>query len=221
MDIPDEPETLLGSFWRETAVSRDELQWFATGHRLVEALLGLVRDGDSGRAASVRRTWAPRRGGLHVRFELKWGSDADTTPGARVGSRQASRYLDGAPIAALVELDAGRLVTGGAARLEEEAEGAEEARTGAVPATMLEGAREAAESAAEDELARRKGQALTRLEVHAASEEERLVEAAFAGGAGKKAIHRALERLREHRAVTARSIERVKLTLDAVAVVIP
>jgi hypothetical protein len=48
MTMPEEPETFLGSFWRETAVARDELQWVATGHRLVEALVGVVRDGDAG-----------------------------------------------------------------------------------------------------------------------------------------------------------------------------
>ena len=32
--LPEEAATHLGSFWRETAVARDELQWFATGHRL-------------------------------------------------------------------------------------------------------------------------------------------------------------------------------------------
>ena len=45
-----------------TAVARDELQWFATGHRLVEALVGIVRDGDAGKTATLKRPWAPRRG---------------------------------------------------------------------------------------------------------------------------------------------------------------
>ncbi|HET8732306.1 MAG TPA: helicase-related protein, partial [Anaeromyxobacteraceae bacterium] len=30
MELPEEPLTILGSFWRETAVARDELNWFAT-----------------------------------------------------------------------------------------------------------------------------------------------------------------------------------------------
>ncbi len=59
MVLPEEPETWLGSFWRETAVARDELHWFATGHRLVEALLGLVRDGEAGRTAALKAPWAP------------------------------------------------------------------------------------------------------------------------------------------------------------------
>src|SRR5512138_2665314 len=88
MEMPDEPITLLGSFWRETAVARDELHWFATGHKLVEALLGIVRDGDAGRTAALRREWAPRRGALYVRFLPVLATSADVAPGARVAARQ-------------------------------------------------------------------------------------------------------------------------------------
>jgi ATP-dependent helicase HepA len=221
MTMPDEPETFLGSFWRETAVARDELQWFATGHRLVEALVGLVRDGDAGRAAAVRLPWAPRRGALHARFELRWASAADLTPGARVGSRQASRFLDGSPIAAMVELESARLVTGGAARLEDALEGAEDARVGPVPAAQLEAGLAAAEREAQAELGRRRAEALLELTAQAAAEEERLVEAGFAGGADQDTIAAALELLRQHREVTGASIQKVALGLDAVAVAVP
>jgi ATP-dependent helicase HepA len=221
MTMPDEPETYLGSFWRETAVARDELQWFATGHRLVEALLGLVRDGDAGHAAAVRRTWAPRRGALHARFELRWATSADLAPGARIGSRQASRYLDGAPIAAMADLEAARFLTGGAARLEEELEGVEDAKVGPVPGPALTASLATAEREAEVELARRKVAAQARLTAQAAAEEERLIEAGFAGGADRETIDYALELLRQHRDITGASIEKVKLRLDAVAVVVP
>src|SRR5512137_1678144 len=60
MEIPAEERTLLGSFWRETAVVREELEWFATGHRLAEALLELARDGDAGRTAFLQSRAAPR-----------------------------------------------------------------------------------------------------------------------------------------------------------------
>ena len=103
MEIPEEPATHLGSFWRETAVARDELEWFATGHKLVEALVGLVRDGESGRTAAFRASTAPRRGALATRFELAWPAPADLEPGARVPSRQASRYLEASPIAITVD----------------------------------------------------------------------------------------------------------------------
>jgi ATP-dependent helicase HepA len=221
MTMPEEPETFLGSFWRETAVARDELQWFATGHKLVEALIGLVRDGDAGHAAALRRTWAPRRGALHARFELQWATAADVAPGARVGSRQASRYLDGAPVAAMADLEAARLLAGGAARLEEELESAEDAKVGPVPQAALEAALTTLEREATAELERRKEAALTRLVTQAALEEERLIEAAFAGGADRDTIDSALIRLRQHRDITAGSIQKVRLVLDAAAVVVP
>ena len=221
MVIPDEPETLLGSFWRETAVQRDELEWFATGHRLVEALIGLARDGDAGRVAMVRRPWAPRRGALALRYTLQWATEADTTPGARVGSRQASRYLAGAPITALVDLESHRLFNGGGDRLEAEADEAEDVRVGQVPPALLERAREAAETEAASRLRRRKEQALARLDAHATGEEQRLIEAAFAGGAAKKAVEAALAAIRQHRKVTAASLDRVSLALDAAALVVP
>jgi len=187
----------------------------------VEALVGLVRDGDAGHTAAVKRGWAPRRGGLHVRFEVVWATAADVVAGARVGSRQASRFLDGAPISVMVELEGGRLVPGGAARLEEEAGEAEDARVGPVPAALLEAAREAAEGAAEAELQRRQEAAVARLAEQASAEEERLIEAGFEGGADKDDIASALARLRQHRDVTAASIGKVKLTLDGAAVVVP
>jgi ATP-dependent helicase HepA len=221
MVIPDEPETLLGSFWRETAVQRDELEWFATGHRLVEALIGLARDGDAGRAAVVRRPWAPRRGGLVLRFTLGWATGADTTPGARVGSRQASRYLQGTPINVMVDLEAHRTITGGGDRLETEADDAEDVRVGAVPPALLDRARNAAQAEAEARLEKRKEKAVARLDAHAAAEEQRLIEAAFAGGAAKKLVEAALGAIRQHRKVTAGSIERVTLELDAAALVVP
>jgi len=221
MEIPDEPETLLGSFWRETAVQRDELEWFATGHRLVEALIGLARDGDAGRAAMLRRPWAPRRGGLALRYTLQWPTGADTTPGARIGSRQASRYLAGSPISVMVDLEAGRIVNGAADRLETEADDAEDVRVGAVPAALLERARNAALAEAEARLEKRKEKALARLDAHAAAEEQRLVEAAFAGGAARKLVEAALAAVRQHRKVTAASLGRVGLELDAAALVVP
>ncbi len=222
MELPEEPETFLGSFWRETAVARDELHWFATGHKLVEALVGIVRDGDAGRAAALKREWAPRRGGLYARFEPRLATAADVAPGARVASRQASRYLDLSPIAVLVDLEAGhRVVPGGAQRLEAEIEDVQDARVGPAPAALLAAAREAAEHEAAQILARRKEEAVAMLVAHADAEEDRLVEAAFQGGAPRERIEGALGVLRQHREVVAKAIERAKMDLDAAAVVVP
>jgi ATP-dependent helicase HepA len=221
MELPEEPLTILGSFWRETAVARDELQWFATGHRLVEALVGLVRDGDAGRSTTVKREWAPRRGALYARFLPALASSADVAPGARVASRQASRYLDLAPISVLIDLEANRPVRGGATRLEEEIEGAEGARVGGAPPALLEAARAAAEKEAAAILSRRVEEAKALLLSHAEGEEERLIEASFQGGALRNRIDGALAILRQHRDVVEKSIGRAKLELDAVALVVP
>jgi ATP-dependent helicase HepA len=222
MAMPEEPVTFLGSFWRETAVARDELHWFATGHRLVEALVGIVRDGDAGRSASLRVEWAPRRGALYARFLPALATSADLAPGARVASRQASRYLDLTPISVAVELEgAHRLATGAAARLEEAIEGAADAKVGPAPAAALEAARAAAEKEALVVLGRREEEAKALLLSHVDAEEERLVQAAFQGGAPRARVDAALAVLRQHREVVAAAIGRAKLELDAVAVVVP
>jgi ATP-dependent helicase HepA len=222
MEMPEEPQTFLGSFWRETAVARDELHWLATGHKLVEALVGLVRDGDAGRTAAVRREWAPRRGGLYARFEPRLATAADVAPGARVASRQASRYLDLSPLAVFVDLEGGnRPVPGAAQKLEDEVEDLRDAQIGAAPASVVEAAHVAAEREAQQLLARRKEEALARLLAHSEGEEERLIEAGFQGGAPRERLEAALGLLRQHREVVGKSIERARLDLDAVALVVP
>jgi ATP-dependent helicase HepA len=222
MALPDEPVTFLGSFWRETAVARDELQWFATGHKLVEALVGIVRDGDAGRTAALRREWAPRRGGLYARFLPVLATSADVAPGARVGSRQASRYLDLSPISVLVDLEAGnRVIAGASSRLEDEIDDTSDSKVGPAPAATLEAARAAAEKEALAILARREEEAKGLLLAHGDAEEERLVEAAFQGGAARERVDSALAVLRQHQDVIGKSIARARLELDAVAIVVP
>jgi len=222
MEIPEEAVTELGSFWRETAVARDELEWFATGHKLVEALLGLVRDGTAGRTAALRSPAAPRRGALYARWHIAWPSPADLEPGARVPSRQASRYLEQDPIAVAVDLGEGqRLLPELVAKVEAQDEEAEEARVGPVPLGLLEAARHAVEGAAKAELARRKDEALRAIAEHAEDEEERLVAAAFAGGADRAVVDGALAELRRHRQGLEQALRRVRLDLDAASLVVP
>jgi ATP-dependent helicase HepA len=221
MQIPEEPVTMLGSFWRETAVARDELQWFATGNRLVEALVGLVRDGEVGRTAVFRSGAAPRRGALHTRWHLVWPSPADLSPGSRVPSRQASRYLDGAPIEVAVDLgEANRLVPAVVAALRPDEE-PPEARVGPVPRMMIDAAHRASEEAARELLSARRDAAVEKLQEHANAEEERLVVAAFQRGATRQAVDAALAALRAHRAATEDALRQVRLELDAAAVVLP
>src|SRR5512137_2420442 len=222
MEMPAEERTLLGSFWRETAVVREELEWFATGHRLAEALLELARDGDAGRTAFLQSRAAPRGGGLYLRWKLRWPSPADLAPGARVPSRQASRYLDESPIAVLVDLGPGHaVVDGGAARLEESVDRARGAKGAPPPGDVLRPVAEAAEKAARAELSRRVARARKRLAAHAGVEEERLVASAREGGAGREAAEQALVALMLHRELVDEALGKVSIELDAAAVVLP
>src|SRR5262249_59652165 len=45
-----EDRTVLGTFWRDTAVEQEEVEYFATGHPIVESLFGFLRDGPFGRS---------------------------------------------------------------------------------------------------------------------------------------------------------------------------
>lgn len=94
-DISGE-RTVLGTFWRDTAVEQEEIEYYATGHPLVEALFGFVKDGPYGRNGArfldVKKPIKVR--GLEVLFHVTPPEAADTSPGAKVPSRQLSRFLD-------------------------------------------------------------------------------------------------------------------------------
>lgn len=94
-DISQE-RTVLGTFWRDTAVEQEEIEYFATGHPLVEALFGFVKDGPYGRNGArfldVKKPIRAR--GLEVLFHVTPPEPSDTAPGANVPSRQLSRFLD-------------------------------------------------------------------------------------------------------------------------------
>ena len=86
---------MLGTFWRDTAVEQEEIDFFATGHPIVEALFGFLRDGPYGRngCRAIEHRGAAARG-LEVLFHVVPPEPEDTSPGARVPSRQLSRVLD-------------------------------------------------------------------------------------------------------------------------------
>jgi len=90
-----EERTVLGTFWRDTAVEQEEIDFFATGHPIVEALFGFLRDGPYGRNAcrAIQHRGAAARG-LEVLFHVVPPEPEDTSPGARVPSRQLSRVMD-------------------------------------------------------------------------------------------------------------------------------
>ena len=90
-----EERTVLGTFWRDTAVELEEIDFFATGHPIVEALFGFLRDGPYGRNGfrAIQHKGKAARG-LEVLFHVVPPEPEDTSPGARVPSRQLSRVLD-------------------------------------------------------------------------------------------------------------------------------
>jgi len=95
IDIQKE-RTVLGTFWRDTAVDHEEIEYFATGHPIVEALFGFLRDGPFGRnGARYLEVRGPvKHRGIEVLFHVTMPEPQDTSPGARVPSRQLSRFLD-------------------------------------------------------------------------------------------------------------------------------
>ncbi len=95
-DITEE-RTVLGTFWRDTAVEQEEIEYFATGHPLVESLFGFLRDGPYGRngARYIEVKKPIRSRGIEFLFHVVPPEPSDTTPGARVPSRQLSRFLSG------------------------------------------------------------------------------------------------------------------------------
>jgi ATP-dependent helicase HepA len=104
-DVTEE-RTVLGTFWRDTAVEQEEIEYFATGHPLVEALFGFLRDGPYGRNGArhleVKKPINSR--GVEFLFHVSTPEPSDTTPGARVPSRQLSRFLTSSLIQTAVTL---------------------------------------------------------------------------------------------------------------------
>jgi ATP-dependent helicase HepA len=89
----------LGTFDRDEAVAREELEFFASGHPLVEALFGELHDGPRGRVALFELPGAGRRGlGL-----LAIGSISGRPPHGAVPL--VAHEPDGPLVALLVDLD--------------------------------------------------------------------------------------------------------------------
>ena len=88
-------KVLLGTFWRDTAIEREEIDYFATGHPLVEALFAFLRDGPFGRSGvrAIEKRGLKKARGIEFLFHLHAPEPEDTSPGARVPSRQLSRFV--------------------------------------------------------------------------------------------------------------------------------
>ncbi|MBM7119353.1 helicase-related protein [Archangium primigenium] len=92
----NEDRTVLGTFWRDTAVEAEELEYYATGHAIVEALFGFLRDGPYGRSAArfIERRGPLKARGVELLYHVQLPEPEDTSPGARVPSRQLARFLE-------------------------------------------------------------------------------------------------------------------------------
>ena len=182
--------------WRATSC-----EWFATGHRLVEALVGLVRDGEAGRTrgAEARVGAAPRRP-LRSASSLRSPTRGRPRARARASPRGRPRATSTSPrCRSLVDLEAApHAVVGGRG-------GAARGRGGG--GVGREGRRRAARAPRGRPRPRRRrrrarcsrGAWRRRARcslAHADAEEERLVEAAFQGGAPRGRVEAALVLLR-------------------------
>jgi len=97
---------VLGSFRREVAVRHEEHDSFATGHPLIEALFGWVRDGELGRATVARTKVRGTQGAaLDARYLVALPEPADLAQGAGVPSRRAARHLEEMQVRVAVRLD--------------------------------------------------------------------------------------------------------------------
>ena len=92
----EQERTVLGSFWRDTAVEREEIEYFATGHPLVESLFGFLRDGPYGKngARYLEKRGPFKARGIEFLFHIVPPEPEDTSLGARVPSRQLSRFMN-------------------------------------------------------------------------------------------------------------------------------
>lgn len=89
-------KTVLGTFWRDTAVEQEEIEYFATGHAIVEALFGFLRDGPYGRngARFIEKRSPVKAKGIEFLFHIQTPEPEDTSAGAKVPSRQLARFLE-------------------------------------------------------------------------------------------------------------------------------
>ena len=223
IDIAQE-KTVLGTFWRDTAVEQEEIDFFATGHPLVEALFGFLRDGPYGRTGfrGIQRRGAKRTRGLEVLFHLVPPEPEDTTPGSRVPSRQLSRFLDRGLVRVAVSAGPGGKPAVDPALLdvlEEEGRAlAHDQVHAAFPdlASFVDAGVAEARRAAEDQLATFRARAREALVAERDLTLDRLGRALQHQGLSAEAVAAQLALERQHAATLERALEKVTLALDSV-----
>jgi ATP-dependent helicase HepA len=224
LDISQE-RTVLGTFWRDTAVEQEEIEYFATGHPIVEALFGFMRDGPYGRnGARFLEVRGPLKArGVELLFHLTPPEPADTTVGARVPSRQLSRFLDRllVQVAVLID-DDGQVKPADAKVLAALNDGVGRSLKGedlraAFPALSegLELAVAAGGMAAEAELKRRAARARAAIEAERDAMLRRVKLSLQHQGVKGDALEAQLSAERAHYAALLQALGGVKVTLDA------
>jgi ATP-dependent helicase HepA len=217
-----EDRTVLGTFWRDTAVEAEELEYFATGHSLVEALFGFLRDGPYGRSAFrfIERRGPLKARGLELLYHVQLPEPEDTSPGARVPSRQLARFLERtllhvavtqgatAPKADATVLSA--LETEGKALKGDEV-------TRAFPGfgDFVDAAVPVGQAAAEAELAKLAGRALQGIEAERDAAVERLRLSLAHQGLDAPAVQAQLDAERSHYARLLDALSSAKVVLDS------
>lgn len=224
LDISEE-RTVLGTFWRDTAVEQEENEYFATGHPIVEALFGFMRDGPYGRnGARYLDVRGPLKcKGVELLFHLSPPEAADTSPGARVPSRQLSRFLDRLLVQTAVLIDEQGQVKPGDAKVLEALNGSDgkslkgEDLRAAFPALAggLDLAVAAGTLAAEAELKRRAARARAVIEAERDGVLARMKLSLQHQGVAAEAIDAQLSAERAHYAALIQALAGVKVTLDA------
>ncbi|HET6983197.1 MAG TPA: helicase-related protein, partial [Myxococcaceae bacterium] len=219
-----EERTVLGTFWRDTAVEQEEIDFFATGHSIVEALFGFLRDGPYGRngcRAIQHRSISAR--GIEVLFHVVPPEPEDTSPGARVPSRQLSRVLDRSLLRVAVTARPGggpvldpRLLEV-LAREEGRSLQGDQIRA-AFPdlATFVDPAMVEAMRAASDQLKDMQVEAQTKLDSERDRALTRLERALRHQGLPAAAIQEQLDAERAHHAALAEALAGLRLQLDSV-----
>lgn len=223
--IPDEPETILGSFWRDTAVEREEIEYFGSGHRLVEALIGLARDGQVGRSTFRRIEARERALGFQFRFLWQLPEAEDVAGGTRVPSRAAARLLPRMALDLAVTVpDRGepRLRPELVEKLVDPEAEAEPLRREAVPLEQLvqplEQSVALATEAAQRALAEDVAQAKARLEQDREAASARLeLRRARADAAERQGLEREAEEERAFFDAIADALDHLRIELDAAA----
>lgn len=225
IDLSEE-RVIEGTFWRDTAVEREEIEYLATGHPLVEALVNFVRDGEFGRASVVRlKTGHSQAVGACFSFNVLLPEPDDLAQGSHVPSRQAERLLESTLVRVAVELGTDGSVTVSDRLLEalDDASKPQTVRPDDLPVPLsrweqvMREFEQAAKAEAQRRLARSINDAAARLERETRRRLDRLALDAQRGGGDGERMLRAAEMMHEQQFADAvrRALKSCRLTLDS------